>query len=175
MIVLGLDVGSTEVGIALLDVPHGALRTAWPSARAELLRAAKLDLPRTLDILDAQVRFVELVVIEPPVMPHPGVVRQRGVGAALGIAKHVAAATKIAGALMERCRARGLRVIEVPAVEWRRALVGNASAKDAQVARALSFRIEWGKKRVNADHRDAAGAALWGAQQHHMTRTRGQR
>jgi Holliday junction resolvasome RuvABC endonuclease subunit len=73
-----------------------------------------------------------------------------------------------AGAIRERARGAGLRVVEVTAEEWRRALCGVAQATDRQVAQMIRLRVAgWpapGKpgQRTSTEHeRDAAAAALF--------------
>ena len=67
MIVLGLDVGSREIGIALVSVPDGA-RAAVAREKARLLDRAKLELGPTLALIEAVADSLDLVAIEPPVV-----------------------------------------------------------------------------------------------------------
>lgn len=162
MIVLGLDAGSSEIGIALLEVPPGAVG-AVVRGRARLLGRGKHGIESTLRIIDNLESFVDLVAIEPPGGVHPGLLKQKGPGAALGVSRHAALGAKLAGRVRGHAEALGMRVVEIPATEWRRALVGRNNASNATIERALRFRIDW-TGRSNADERDAAGCALWAAQ-----------
>lgn len=162
MVILGLDVGSTMIGIALLEVPPGAV-SAVARERAKLLAHAKLDIDATLAMLASLQGRVDLVAIEPPGGVHPGLLRQRGAAAAMGVSKYASLGAKLAGRLMGHAEALGMRVVEIPATEWRRGLLGKANASNAAIAKALGYRIVLPAV-TNADERDAAGCALWGAQ-----------
>lgn len=161
MIVLGLDVGSREIGIALVSVPDGA-RAAVAREKARLLDRAKLELGPTLALIEAVADSLDLVAIEPPGGVHPGLLRQRGAAAALGVSAHATKGAKLAGHLRGHAEALGLCVVEVPATEWRLGLTGRSNASDAHVERALRMRLAW-TGRTNADERDAAGCAVWAA------------
>lgn len=161
MIILGLDVGSREIGIALLEVPSGAIAPTT-SGKGRMLEHAKLEIGPTLALLESVAASVDLVAIEPPGGVHPGLLRQRGAAAAMGVSRAATAGAKLAGRLRGHAEALGLRVVEIPATEWRRGIVGKGNASDAEVKRALALRLVW-QGRTNADERDAAGCALWGA------------
>ena len=161
VLILGLDVGSREIGLALLDVPDGAT-AAVVRTKAVWLARAKLEIEPTLALLTSLAGTVDLVAIEPPGGVHPGVLRARGAAAAMGIAQHANLGAKLAGRARGHAEALGMRVVEIPATEWRLGLVGRANASDAVIERALRHRITW-TGRSNADERDGAGVALWAA------------
>lgn len=161
MIVLGLDVGSREIGIALLEVPPSAM---GPVARGKAvwLERAKLEAEPTLAILRAVAPRIALVAIEPPGAVHPGILRKKGPKAAMGVSRYGTPGANLAGRIRGHAEALGLLVAVIPATQWRRGIVGHGNAGDAEVARALRARVAW-TGRSNADERDAAGCALWAA------------
>lgn len=139
MIVLGLDVGSREVGIALLEVPPGAV---GPMVRekAVWLERAKLEAEPTLEILHAVASRVTLVAVEPPGGVHPGILRKKGAKAAMGVSRYGTPGAKLAGRIMGHAEELGLLVVDVPATRWRRWLVGRGNAGDDEVKQALRGR-----------------------------------
>lgn len=80
-----------------------------------------------------------------------------------------------AGALRVSAKGLGLRVVEVTAEQWRKALCGNAQATDKQVAQMVRLRVAgWpapGKpgERTSTEHeRDAAGVAIFVAERERL-------
>jgi Holliday junction resolvasome RuvABC endonuclease subunit len=69
-------------------------------------------------------------------------------------------AARIGGELAGYARALGLRVVEVSAHEWRRAIVGKRTASDAEVKAAIGRIVDL-PKQSNAHERDACGVALY--------------
>ena len=85
--------------------------------------------------------------------------RIRKGGRTVDISAALNATAHVAGVLEGMARAFGLEVLHVPAVEWRRAMCGKATANDATVKRAVSTLIEGWPARSSAHMRDAAGTA----------------
>ena len=123
--------------------------------KARLLDRAKLRLGPTLALIEAVADSLDLGPSSPGGV-HPGLLRQRGAAAALGVSAHATKGAKLAGHLRGHAEALGLCVVEVPATEWRLGLTGRSNASDAHVERALRMRLAW-TGRTNADERDAAG------------------
>lgn len=146
MITLGLDPGVTT-GYGVVSVE--------PSKRPRVLDAGSTrltgyDLGHALYALGMR-HGVELVAVE----------RIVGVSFA-GRKSNVAAlvdAADVAGLLRGYMLARGCNITTTTALEWRKALVGNAHASDAEVARTLGMRMTL--PRTNAHARDAIGVAVF--------------
>lgn len=153
MIALGIDVGPTTSGVALVDVSK---------PRARLLFGANLAWREAAFV--AIVMAPALVALEVPEDVYQAVYR-RDPGAARSMARAIGAAKgeagKIEGALLGR-----VLTVSTSARVWRKALCGSATASDAQVARSLAMRADFG--RTNSHVRDALGVAVWAAAKQRM-------
>lgn len=144
MRVLGVDPGAT-VGLCLLEVRAGK---AWWCGDDATRDALACDLCR--DELD-------LVVIEKigAVFPKDGF--------GVFMAQSLMRTAVICDRIRAHFEARRLRVLEVGASTWRKAVVGKGNASDSMVKAAIELVVtDWPK--TSRNHvRDAAGCALWGA------------
>ena len=75
------------------------------------------------------------------------------------------ATARIAGALAWMAQARHLRLVELSAGEWRKALCGRATADDHRVADAVAANVIDCPAKSNVHVRDALGLALVAAWQ----------
>jgi len=158
VIVLGVDPGGT-IGWCVLDC-------STTGAQPALVKAGS-----TRDPLEVPWRSygVALVAVELPEGFYPSAARKGTGGAVLArTAEGLIEAARIGARILGRAEEAGLRVLEVAAPDWRRALGVRAGGRraqdvDQQVARAVPDHVRGWPPRSNAHVRDAAGVALFAA------------
>lgn len=150
MIITGFDPGSNKTGWCSLDVRGGGtvpveatffeagIVASEPYELAELLRALK----------------PEVVAIE----KLEGFAFGGGKGP--GVVSALVASSRVAGMLSGLAYAAQIEAVEMTALVWRKLVIGNASAKDVQIADVVPARVHGWPKRSNAHTRDAGGVAL---------------
>lgn len=137
MRVLGIDPGSSHVGVCVLEFnDHG--RATWKHAEELTPNDVTQDWLRGFD--------VDRVAIELPVPRAMGALRQL-----IGTAE-------IAGYIRGLADSLGLDPMPITSYEWRKRLTGSSNAKDAVIRFALEAHIN--VPRSNSHKRDAAGVAL---------------
>jgi Holliday junction resolvasome RuvABC endonuclease subunit len=154
MVVVGFDPGGERSGWAALEISGSA---AQP--RAAFLGTG--DVESTGPALD--VFFASCA----PLARYPGrvVAVERTKGKAYsdkgaGVVPHLIECARADSMICENARVRGLRVVQLPAVEWRRHVCGRHDPDDALVkVTILRFVAGW-PSRSNPHNRDAAGVAL---------------
>jgi len=158
VIVLGVDPGVTIGWCVLACSPTGA--------QPGLVAAGS-----TRDPLEVPWRSygVALVAVELPEGFYPSAAR-KGVGGAelASKAAGIIGAARVGARLLGRAEEAGLRVLEVAAPDWRRALgvrTGGRRAEDVgqQIKRAIKLHVRGWPDRSNEHARDAAGVALFAA------------
>lgn len=152
---IGIDPGRV-VGLCVLDYEGNG------KGLALVMQSHKVDHAKVFasHLQQALERGPVVVAIEVPQHVHPGKMSK---GRAFGIARGLIAARGQAGEFAGHARALGVRVLEVEATVWRKAIVGSATAKDARIKAAVLGRLVGAPRVTNAHSRDAAGVALWAA------------
>lgn len=139
--VLGIDPGTKKSGVTELEFDGSTFRFAWTG-----------NVPN--DDVHLRISPAHLVGIEAP----GGSMFGGGARSA-----NVVRSSYWAGWFACIANARGCRIVEATANEWRKAIVGRANAKDALIKSKVVPHIVGWPKVSNSHARDAAGMAMFAA------------
>ena len=147
MIVLGVDPGSSASGWARVDVRGG---NGLPVTVTYVSSGNALSKPSSLSPLMDGADVVGCEKLEGVTYPAKGP----------GIVSALIASSYVAGLVSGIAAARGIRCIDMPAVQWRRIVIGKPNANDALVKDVVHRLVIGLPKRTNVHVRDALGVAL---------------
>jgi Holliday junction resolvasome RuvABC endonuclease subunit len=143
-----------------------------PGQRPEALGVGILDrkLPsgsdaRVAEALELMARFQPDVIFVETVL---FVVPRAGLGA--DMAGHLSSSARLGGRIYQAAEDHGYPVAEVTAERWRKCIVGNARAENADIKRVVLVRYSNWPGRTNNHERDAGGLCAFGLEAALMAR-----
>lgn len=145
--ILALDPGSTSSGWCLVEASRSRAINVRALAMGEVEST-----PNALRELLVE-RLPDVVAVEV----------LRGIAypsKGAGIVGNLVSSSFAAGVIVGLARAFELAVVEMPAVQWRRAVLGKANASDREIAWTIPRLVDEWPKRSNAHERDAGGLAV---------------